>query len=74
MHQTFWAYNDNSGDTGGLVTGDWKTWDETKYNLLKPALWSDGGGRFVSLDHVVTLPGGSNVTQYYAGGNAPPVD
>jgi endoglucanase len=74
LHQTFWAYNDNSGDTGGLVTGDWKTWDEVKYNLLRPALWADGGGRFVSLDHVVTLPGGTNVTQYYAGGNAPPVD
>ena len=73
LHQTFWAYNDNSGDTGGLVTGDWKTWDEAKYQLLRPALWADGASRFVSLDHVVTLPDGTNVAQYYATGNPPPV-
>ncbi|MEU0274697.1 cellulase family glycosylhydrolase, partial [Streptomyces sp. NPDC006307] len=60
IHQTFWCLNPNSGDTGGLLLGDWKTWDEEKYALLKPALWQHGG-KFVSLDHEVPL-GGSGTT------------
>jgi hypothetical protein len=52
IHQTFWCINPNSGDTGGLLLDDWKSWDEQKYALLKPALWQHGG-KFVSLDHEV---------------------
>jgi hypothetical protein len=54
IHHTFWCFNANSGDTGGLVEHDFKTWDEAKYALLKPALWQVGG-KFVSLDHKVKL-------------------
>ena len=54
IHHTFWCYNANSGDTGGLVTHDFITWDEEKYELLKPALWQHDG-KFVSLDHKVPL-------------------
>ncbi|AEV67797.1 endoglucanase [Acetivibrio clariflavus DSM 19732] len=57
IHHTFWCYNANSGDTGGLVTHDFITWEEDKYELLKPALWQHNG-KFVSLDHKVPL--GSN--------------
>ena len=57
IHHTFWCYNANSGDTGGLVTHDFITWEEEKYELLKPALWQHNG-KFVSLDHKVPL--GSN--------------
>jgi len=57
IHHTFWCYNANSGDTGGLVTHDFITWEEDKYELLKPALWQHNG-KFVSLDHRVPL--GSN--------------
>ncbi|WP_255306546.1 cellulase family glycosylhydrolase [Streptomyces sp. Wb2n-11] len=61
IHQTFWCLNPNSGDTGGLLLGDWKSWDEEKYALLKPALWQHGG-KFVSLDHEVPLGGAGSTT------------
>ncbi|MEV3991647.1 cellulase family glycosylhydrolase [Streptomyces sp. NPDC049837] len=61
LHQTFWCINPNSGDTGGLLLDDWKSWDEQKYALLKPALWQHGG-KFVSLDHEVPLGGTGSTT------------
>ncbi len=75
LHQTFWVLNPNSGDTGGLLLDDWKTWDEQKYALLKPALWQYGG-RFVSLDHQVPLGGagsttGMSLAARYGGGAEP---
>ena len=48
VSHTFWCLNPNSGDTGGLLLADFKTWDETKYEFLKPALWQKDG-RFVGL-------------------------
>ena len=54
IHHTFWCFNANSGDTGGLVGYDFATWDEDKYNLVKPALWQHNG-KFVSLDHKIPL-------------------
>jgi len=60
IHHTFWAVNPNSGDTGGLLLNDWTTIDEEKYAILKPALWQDSNGKFVSLDHAVPL--GSSAT------------
>jgi chitodextrinase len=75
LHQTFWVINPNSGDTGGLLLDDWRTWDEQKYTLLKPALWQFNN-KFVSLDHQVRLGGdGSttsiNLAERYNGG---PID
>jgi endoglucanase len=61
LHQTFWVLNPNSGDTGGLLLDDWKTWDEQKYALLKPALWQHSG-KFVGLDHQVPLGGDGSTT------------
>ena len=69
---TFWCLNPESGDTGGLFTDGWKGWDEKKYALLRPALWQDSQGRFVSLDHATPLPGGVSVTEYYNQGNPEP--
>ncbi len=60
LHHTFWAVNPNSGDTGGLIKDDWTTWDEAKYTLLKPALWKNSAGKFISLDHAVKLGGTAN--------------
>ena len=54
IHHTFWCFNANSGDTGGLVSYDFTTWEEDKYNLVKPALWQHNG-KFVSLDHKIPL-------------------
>ena len=39
IHHTFWCFNENSGDTGGLVYDNFGKWDEEKYALVKPALW-----------------------------------
>jgi endoglucanase len=32
---TYWAWNPNSGDTGGILKDDWTTVDKAKANLLK---------------------------------------
>ena len=38
ISHTFWCLNPNSGDTGGLLNDDWKTWDEEKYALFEKTL------------------------------------
>ena len=55
LHHTFWCFNANSGDTGGLVKDDFKTWDEDKYNFVKEVLWQTEDGKFIGLDHAVQL-------------------
>ena len=55
LHHTFWCYNANSGDTGGLVKDDFRTWDEEKYNFVKEVLWQTDDGKFIGLDHAVPL-------------------
>ncbi|SDA11846.1 Aryl-phospho-beta-D-glucosidase BglC, GH1 family [Ruminococcus sp. YE71] len=54
LHHTFWCFNANSGDTGGLVLDDFKTWDDEKYNFVKEVLWQEDG-KFVGLDHAIPL-------------------
>lgn len=67
LHHTFWCINPNSGDTGGLLGYDWKTWDAEKYALFEPSLWKDQNGQFIGLDHQISLgANGTNVTDYYA--------
>ncbi|WP_433055723.1 cellulase family glycosylhydrolase [Dactylosporangium sp. CS-033363] len=67
ISQTFWVLNPNSGDTGGLLLDDWKTWDEAKYAMLKPALWQYSG-KFVGLDHQVRLgANGMSLADRYGG-------
>ncbi|WP_370978232.1 cellulase family glycosylhydrolase [Agaribacterium sp. ZY112] len=74
LHHTFWCLNPNSGDTGGLLGHDWKTWDEAKYNMLEPVLWQDEQGRYVGLDHEIPLgPNGLTVKQFYQNGGDEPL-
>lgn len=54
LNHTFWCYNANSGDTGGLVLDDFTTWDTEKYNFVKEVLWQENG-KFVGLDHEIPL-------------------
>ncbi|MCQ2521421.1 MAG: glycoside hydrolase family 5 protein [Lachnospiraceae bacterium] len=54
LNYTFWCFNANSGDTGGLVLDDFTTWDEEKYAFVKEVLWQQNG-KFVGLDHEVPL-------------------
>ncbi len=58
LNHTFWCYNANSGDTGGLVLDDFVTWDTEKYDLVESVLWQTSDGTFIGLDHAVPL--GSN--------------
>ncbi len=59
LNHTFWCFNANSGDTGGLVLDDFTTWDEAKYTFVKDVLWQSNG-KFVSLDHVIPLGASGN--------------
>lgn len=54
LNHTFWCFNANSGDTGGLVLDDFTTWDEEKYKFVKEVLWQENG-KFVGLDHSIKL-------------------
>ena len=54
INHTFWCFNANSGDTGGLVLDDFTTWDEEKYKFVKDVLWQEKG-KFVGLDHEIAL-------------------
>lgn len=58
LNYTFWCFNANSGDTGGLVLDDFTTWDEDKYSFVKEVIWTDSNGKFIGLDHQIPL--GSN--------------
>ena len=68
IHHTFWCFNENSGDTGGLLINDFQDWDEEKYALVKPALWQDENGVFISLDHQRPVgANGQSLSEYYGG-------
>lgn len=54
INHTFWCYNANSGDTGGLVGYDFSTWEEDKYALVEDALWKVDG-KFVGLSQDTPL-------------------
>ncbi len=47
MSFTFWSWNPNSGDTGGILQDDWRTVHSDKHAVLQPLLapriGSDGG-------------------------------
>ena len=55
LNHTFWCFNANSGDTGGLVLDDFTTWDEEKYEFVREVLWQNEDGQFIGLDHEVPL-------------------
>ena len=35
---TFWCFNPNSGDTGGILLDDWTTVDQTKLDYLRTSM------------------------------------
>jgi endoglucanase len=42
LHQisyTYWAWNPDSGDTGGVLEPDWKTLDPAKMDILSAYMW-----------------------------------
>ena len=69
IHHTFWCFNENSGDTGGLVYDNFGKWDEEKYAFVEPSLWQDDAGVYISLDHEIALgANGQSLSDYYGGG------
>jgi endoglucanase len=44
LHWTFWSWNPNSGDTGGLLRDDWRTVDDDKRSYLAGGVDRTGGG------------------------------
>ncbi|GAA5073360.1 endoglucanase [Thermocatellispora tengchongensis] len=44
MSFTYWSWNPNSGDTGGIVKDDWTTVDQNKQSILQPYLIPPVGG------------------------------
>ncbi|MBN2534837.1 MAG: cellulase family glycosylhydrolase [Spirochaetales bacterium] len=76
LHHTFWCFNPNSGDTGGIMLDDWNTVDETKYGIVKQTLWKNSSGKYIGLDHEIDLGKsgtGTNIGTYYGGSTPTPV-
>jgi len=46
FHWTWWSWNPNSGDTGGILADDWTTVQTAKVEGLEPLMfaWQDAGG------------------------------
>jgi cellulose 1,4-beta-cellobiosidase len=42
MNFTYWSWNPNSGDTGGILNDDWTTVNQTKQSILQPYLMGNG--------------------------------
>jgi len=74
INHTFWCLNENSSDTGGILTGGtWDGVDTEKLNFIKATLWQNAAGKFVGLDHEVALgPNGISLSQYLSGSTVAP--
>lgn len=44
INWTFWCWNPNSGDTGGILEDDWKTVNQAKQSYLNPIEFPLAGG------------------------------
>ncbi|GII21427.1 cellulase family glycosylhydrolase [Planosporangium mesophilum] len=44
MDFTYWSWNPDSGDTGGILNDDWKTVNQAKQSILQPYLIPPVGG------------------------------
>jgi aryl-phospho-beta-D-glucosidase BglC (GH1 family) len=66
---TWWSWNPNSGDTGGILQDDWQTVQQAKVDKLTPVEfpWWQGGGTAVATFTVrLSAPSGRTVTVSYA--------
>jgi len=53
---TYWSWNPDSGDTGGIVSDDWNTVNQAKMNIIGPYLISPTGGGPTSQPPVSNSP------------------
>ena len=56
IHYTYWAFNANSADTGGLLEPDWKSINQAKQDLLKPYLGPTLPSRAPDVVHTEAVP------------------
>ena len=70
---TYWSWNPNSGDTGGILKDDWASVQQAKVDKLKPIEfpWSGGGnvaktGTTVTFTVTLSSTSGQPVTVSYA--------
>ena len=69
---TWWSWNPNSGDTGGILKDDWTTVQTEKVTKLTPVQFSFGsGGGSATATFTISLsaPSGKPVTVSYATAN-----
>jgi chitinase len=54
---TYWSWNPNSGDTGGILKGDWSSVETNKITKLQPIMYDfgDSNGGVAYAEFVVTL-------------------
>jgi aryl-phospho-beta-D-glucosidase BglC (GH1 family) len=62
IHWTWWSWNPNSGDTGGILTEDWTTVHQSKVDRLAPMMWSG--------DNPLVFAGSADPDQLYSGGRS----
>ncbi len=65
---TYWSWNPNSGDTGGILQNDWTSVNTAKVNLLKPIEFPLGQSSAPVASFTVSLSTASSqsVTVHYA--------
>jgi hypothetical protein len=59
---TWWSWNPNSGDTGGILKDDWRSVNQNKVDLLRPIEAPFGAGSSPSASFTVTLSASSTQT------------
>ena len=75
INHTYWCLNPNSGDTGGLLSHDFLTWDSGRYGILKKTLWQTKSGKFIGLNHQTPLgSNGVSLSQFYSSGEGSNLD
>ena len=56
INYTYWSWNPDSGDTGGILDADWKTVDQAKMDVLSAYQWPMLGKASVDISHAYTQP------------------
>jgi endoglucanase len=49
INYTYWSWNPDSGDTGGILKPDWKTIDTAKLDILSAYQWPIGDNAHLSV-------------------------
>ncbi|MCW1956995.1 MAG: cellulase family glycosylhydrolase [Mycobacterium sp.] len=70
MSWSYWSWNPNSGDTGGILADDWRTVNTAKMSYLTPIEFTGGTGTsLASFTVTLAAPSTQTVTVQYATAN-----